>query len=122
MKKILTLALISFLSVNAMAQRTKTKTAVKAKPVPVVMISNNRVVEASCSECKFAMSHTGCSLAVRIDGKSYLVEGAKLDDYGDAHADHGMCNEVRKAEVTGEIRGNKFVAKSFKLLPVEKSK
>ena len=27
----------------------------------------------------------GCDLAVRIDGKSYFVEGTKIDEHGDAH-------------------------------------
>jgi hypothetical protein len=61
----------------------------------------------------------GCDLAVRIDGKSYFVEGTKLDSHGDAHAKDGFCSTIRKAEVVGEIKGNKFIASSFKLLPVE---
>jgi hypothetical protein len=61
----------------------------------------------------------GCDLAVRIDGKSYFVEGTKLDDHGDAHAKDGFCSVIRKAEVSGEIKGNQFIASSFKLLPEE---
>lgn len=80
----------------------------------------DQTVEASCGECKFGMAGDGCDLAVRIDGKSYYVDGAKLDDHGDAHAEDGMCNCVRKAKVTGEIKGERFVAKSFVLLPTEK--
>jgi hypothetical protein len=76
-----------------------------------------QVVEASCGECQFKMEGSGCDLAVRIDGKSYFVDGAKLDDHGDAHSQQGMCNAIRKARVTGEIKDGRFVASAFELLP-----
>jgi hypothetical protein len=79
-----------------------------------------QIVEASCGQCKFGMTDKkGCDLAVRIDGKGYFVEGTKLDDHGDAHAKDGFCSVIRKAEVSGEIKGNQFIASSFKLLPEE---
>lgn len=79
-----------------------------------------QIVEASCGQCQFGMkSKSGCDLAVRIDGKSYFVEGTKLDDHGDAHAEDGFCSAIRKAEVSGEIVNDKYVATSFKLLPQE---
>jgi len=59
----------------------------------------------------------GCDLAVRIDGKSYFVEGTSLDDHGDAHAKDGFCSAVRKAEVVGEVKNAVFVVSKFKLLP-----
>ena len=62
----------------------------------------------------------GCDLAVRIDGKPYFVEGTNINDHGDAHSKNGFCNTIRKAEVSGEIKGDKFVATSFKLLPEDK--
>ena len=81
-----------------------------------------RTVEAACGECKFAMKGKGCNLAVRIDGKAYYVDGTKIDQHGDAHADDGFCNMIRKAAVSGEVVNERFVATSFKLLPVEKAK
>jgi hypothetical protein len=79
-----------------------------------------QIVEASCGQCQFGMKDKkGCDLAVRIDGKAYFVEGTKLDSHGDAHAEDGFCSTVRKAEVVGEIKDNKFVATQFKLLPLE---
>jgi len=79
-----------------------------------------QVVEVSCGQCKFGMTEKkGCDLAVRIDGKSYFVEGAKIDDHGDAHAHDGFCEAIRKAEVVGEIKDNRFVVTQFKLLPTE---
>ncbi len=78
-----------------------------------------QIVEASCGQCQFGMKDKkGCDLAVRIDNKTYFVEGTKMDEHGDAHGHDGMCTTIRKAEVAGEIKDNKFVASSFKLLPV----
>lgn len=77
-----------------------------------------QVVEVSCGQCQFGMqSKKGCDLAVRIDGKTYFVDGTKLDEHGDAHAEDGFCNAIRKAEVVGEIKDDKFVVSYFKLLP-----
>lgn len=106
MKKIL---FIAFVLVNAtlFAQEKK-------EPKP-------QIVEVSCGQCQFGMTEKkGCDLAVRIDGKSYFVEGTKIDEHGDAHAHDGFCEAIRKAEVVGEIKDNKFVVSSFKLIPVEK--
>ena len=82
-----------------------------------------QLVEAACGQCQFGLeSKKGCDLAVRIHGKSYFVEGSKIDDHGDAHAKDGMCTTIRKAEVTGAIIADKFVATSFKLLPDNEKK
>ena len=80
------------------------------------------VVEAGCGQCLLGLKteKKGCDLAVRIDGKSYFVDGFKMDDFGDAHAKDGMCNATRQAEVVGEIKNDRYVASSFKLVPVAK--
>ena len=77
-----------------------------------------QVAEVSCGQCKFELdSEAGCSLAVRFEDKAYFVEGFKIDDFGDAHDEHsGFCNVVRKAEVTGTIIDDKFVASSIELV------
>jgi hypothetical protein len=100
------------------AQRTKQTTPQQL---------NSKVVEIACGECQFKMpaSRTGgkgksCDLAIRIDGVSYFVDGKTVDDFGDAHAKHGFCNAISKAEVTGEIVDNRFKAKTIKLLPAKK--
>ena len=74
------------------------------------------IVEAACGECQFKMAGKGCDLAVRINGKAYFVEGTTIDEHGDAHAKEGFCEAVRKAEVQGEIVGDKYKATYFKLL------
>jgi hypothetical protein len=80
----------------------------------------SQIVEVSCGECQFGLKGKGCDLAVRIDGKSYFVDGTKIDDHGDAHAKDGFCEAVRKAKVTGTIVNNRFQVTSFTLLPEQK--
>lgn len=104
--KNLILILLLFAGITVKSQQSKEKT---------------QTVEAACGQCQFNMKDKkGCDLAVRIDGKSYFVEGTGIDDHGDAHDKMGFCNAVRKAEVTGKVKKGKFVATSFKLLPEEK--
>lgn len=108
MKKIITVAffLIGTASMNAQEKKTAQKT---------------QVVEASCGQCQFGMKDKpGCDLAVRIDGKSYFVEGTDINKHGDAHAHDGFCSAIRQAEVVGEVKDNKFVVSHFKLLPQKK--
>jgi hypothetical protein len=75
------------------------------------------IAEASCGQCQFKMKGKGCDLAVRIKGKSYFVDGTKIDDHGDAHAKDGFCQKIRKAEIKGTFVNNRFIATYFKLLP-----
>lgn len=104
MKKLLLMAFLSF-GMNTM-------NAQEIKP---------QVVEASCGQCQFGMKgKAGCDLAVRIDGKSYFVDGTDINKHGDAHAADGFCSAIRKAEVVGEVKNDRFVASSFKLLPLKK--
>ena len=103
MKKILYLAIL-FSATLASAQDKK------EEPKP-------QIVEASCGQCQFGMEGHGCELAVRIDGKSYFVDGSSIDSHGDAHAKDGFCSAIRKAEVVGKVVDNKFKVTSFKLLP-----
>ena len=107
MKKIIILLfLLSVLLVNAQDKKEQSKC---------------KIVEASCGQCQFGMEGHGCQLAVRIDGKSYFVDGTSIDQHGDAHAQDGFCSAIRKAEVTGEVIDNRFKATSFKLLPDTKN-
>jgi len=90
-------------------------------PVPAALKGNNitinQVVEAGCGQCQFRMTEkSGCDLAVKIDGKSYFVDGTTIHDHGDAHADDGFCEAIRQAEVKGEIIDGRFKAESFTLV------
>lgn len=110
MKQLFLFLLFSAGVLTAGAQSKKTNLSV---PDPNKKI---QVVEASCGQCQFHLKGKGCNLAVRIDGKSYFVDGAGIDDFGDAHAKEGFCEAVRKAEVQGTIVKNRFKVSYFKLL------
>ena len=106
MKKLISLLLLcTTVFVNAQDKKEQPKT---------------QIVEASCGQCQFKMKGHACDLAVRIDGKSYFVDGTSIDSHGDAHANDGFCASIRKAEVVGKIEDNRFKATSFKLLPEKK--
>lgn len=111
MKKLSLLILFAAFAFLAKAQEKPTKTTKIEK----------KEVEISCGECMFKLPGKGCDLAVRIDGAAYFVDGKKTDDFGDAHAEDGFCNAIRKATVTGEIINGRFKAKTIQLLANKKS-
>lgn len=77
----------------------------------------NQIMEVSCGQCNFKLkTQKGCDLAVRLNGKAYFIDGTKIDDHGDAHADDGFCNAIKKAEVRGSIVDGRFKATYFKLI------
>ena len=93
---------------------------IHAQTAPAKKIDPNKkvlVVKASCGECQFKMKGEGCKLAVKMNGKFYFVDKAGIDDFGDAHAETGFCNTIRKASVQGKVVNKKFVPSYFKLLP-----
>ena len=80
-------------------------------------MSINQVVEAACGQCQFEMTEkSGCDLAVRIDGKSYFVDGTNIHEHGDTHADDGFCEVIRSASVKGKIIEGRFKSESFTLI------
>ncbi len=97
-----------------------TEVQTEQQPVATEQQSRELIVEAACGQCQFGLSGNGCDLAVRIDGKTYYVDGTGIDDHGDAHSDVGFCNAVRRARVQGRVENGRFVATSFELLPVDK--
>lgn len=76
------------------------------------------ITDASCGQCKFGLkSQDGCDLAIKIDNKAYFIDGAHIDDFGDAHDKKiGFCNVIRKVEVSGKLKNNRFKATSVKLV------
>ena len=55
-------------------------TAVNAQSKTGKIDSTKKVmtVEASCGQCNFGLKDKGCSLAVRMDGKAYFVDGTSF--------------------------------------------
>lgn len=83
--------------------------------------TTTQIVEVSCGQCQFGMTEKkGCDLAIRIDRKTYFVNGTTIDSHGDAHKEDGFCNAIRKAAVTGKIKKNRFKITAFRLVPEEK--
>ena len=113
MKKVLFLLGFIVTGLIGSAQKSDQKVSI---PDPNKKI---QVVEAACGECQFKLAGKSCDLAVRIDGRSYFVDGTDIDSHGDAHAKNGFCNAVRKAEVQGEIVNDRFKVTYFKLLKEE---
>lgn len=110
MRKLLALVVIMLCTLGSFAQEKK-------KPNK----SFTGRVETSCGQCNFGLKGSGCSVAVKIDGVAYFVDGVKIDEFGDAHADDGFCNAVRKADVKGKIVNGRFKASSFRLVPISKN-
>ena len=110
MKKFILIIVISLLNMAAQAQSAP-------KKVSTAKVITKQTVDIACGECQFKMKGKDCELAVKTDGKAYFVDGKGIDDFGDAHDEHGFCNAVSKAEVTGEIVNHRFKAKEIKLLP-----
>ena len=115
MKPVLLLLAASFFTLTIQAQNK----SIKNTPDPSKKIL---IVEASCGECQFKMEGKSCDLAVRINNKSYFVDGTSIDDHGDAHGADGFCEAIRKAEVQGEIVNSRFRASYFKLKPLKEGK
>ena len=78
----------------------------------------NQITDVSCGQCQFELkSQKGCDLAVKIDDKAYFIDGAHIDDFGDAHdINSGFCNVIRKANLVGTIEDNRFKVTSLKLI------
>lgn len=73
-------------------------------------------VKTSCGECNFGLPGDDCTLAIRMDDKTYFVQGTHIDSFGNAHGDDGFCNAIRKAEVQGTVKDSFFVVSYFRLL------
>lgn len=116
MKNLFLVSALSLFSIVGFSQATS-KTEKTPDPKKEV-----KVVETACGECKLGMKGESCELAVKIDGKSYFVDGASVHDFGDTHGKEGLCMAVRKAEVQGEVVDGRFKASYFKLLPAQETK
>lgn len=66
----------------------------------------SQTVEAGCGACIYKMAGVeGCPLAIMVDGKPYLVEGATWPN-------HDYCDRKCQAVVTGKLEGDTFIATS----------
>ena len=111
MRTLITLLFMSFFASAATAQTNASKTNIPDPSLPI------QTVEVSCGKCKLGLPGKTCDIAIRFDGKAYYVDGANIDNFGDAHAQDGMCNAIRKAEVQGQLVDNRFKISYIKILP-----
>ena len=108
------ITMILVFSIITQAAYSQSAKADISKPDPSIKV---QTVELSCGQCNFHLKGKGCDLAVRINNKAYFIDGADIDSFGDAHANDGFCNAIRKAEAQGTIVKNRFRVKYLKLLP-----
>ncbi|MBI5371338.1 MAG: hypothetical protein HZA79_04840 [Sphingobacteriales bacterium] len=113
MKSFLLLLAFFFTGLSVYSQQTTRSIAVADTSKKI------QVVETACGQCQFGLKGKGCSLAVRINGQAYFADGTTIDEHGDAHAEDGFCNAVRKAEVQGKLVKGRFKVTYFKLLATE---
>ncbi len=99
-------------SIMAVSAQNASKESIKPNKTKKLLTA-----EVSCGQCQFGMPGKTCDLAIRINGKAYFVDGTTIDSHGDAHANDGFCNAVRKAEVQGELVNDRFKSTYMKLLP-----
>jgi hypothetical protein len=106
-KKIFLVIVISFLVNQCFSQQANRKNqADSSRPF--------YEAEASCGSCKLNMNGKGCFLAIRLNEKNYFVQGAGIDDFGDAHDKEGFCNAIRKVTIQGEIKEDHFILSYIK--------
>ena len=98
------------------SESTEVTEAVESPVITKVQLAEGVEVEVACGECMFGLAGESCDLAVRIDGQAYFVDGTSIDDHGDAHAEDGLCNAIRKGTVKGKIENDRFIAESIELL------
>lgn len=112
--KYLLFLFFSFFTIGAFAQNKVHSINVADSSKPI------QHAEVACGGCKFGLKGHGCSLAVRIDGKAYFVDGASIDEFGDAHAADGMCVAIRKADIQGKVEKDKYKVSYLKVYPYKK--
>ncbi len=75
-----------------------------------------QVVDISCGQCQFKMKPKGCDLAIKMKKKYYFIDGANIDDFGDAHAKDGFCEAIKKAAVQGKIVNGRYLLSYIKII------
>lgn len=87
-----------------MMEATFKRTAAKA----AIQRVSDQSAQVACAGCVFHMEGAeGCQLAVKLDGKTYFVDGAEV-------AGHEWCDKALDAVVNGTIENGRFVASSVK--------
>ncbi len=80
---------------------------------------NDEVIEVACGMCQLNMDASSCEPAVRIEGKTYFMDGAPAELTEHEHDADGICMCIREAKVTGKVVDGRFKAEKFELQPQE---
>jgi quercetin dioxygenase-like cupin family protein len=87
--------------------RNAKRGAIDGTPAARPVAYTDAKLEVGCGLCMYKMPGADeCQLAVMIDGKPHLVEGKKWHN-------HDYCERKIPAVVSGELKGDKFIASSL---------
>ena len=104
MHKFLLIAAFGSLAILG-CEKSSAPTVDPAKP-PTPGVPVSMTAEIACAHCQYkAPGVTACAPGVKIDGKTYVLEGSTVDVMKE-----GLCTATKQATVEGKIEGNKFVA------------
>jgi len=74
----------------------------------------DKVVDVGCAQCMFGLDLPDCETAIRVDGVIFMATGQDVPDAEDHET--GVCRTIKRARVSGQTVGPRFVATSFVLL------
>ena len=73
-------------------------------------------VIASCGKCNLGQyGYKKCNMSIRIGQMVYEIVSYE-HDHSKAHENDGICNALRIAHVSGEVKSGKFYADQFQLI------
>ena len=119
MEKLILLLVLTFIGCSSkMTSNVESPEMVKSTDRVIDnTISIHQVVEVACGQCQFGITEKlGCDLGVRIEGNTYFVDGTNIHEHGDAHAEDGFCEAIRRANVKGKVVDGRFKSESFDLI------
>ena len=118
--KILKYLILGFLFVGLIAcsgneEKEDTETTTDEETAVVEEVkeeATEQLAEIGCALCQMGLDCESCQLAVKIEDKTYFVEGFEMD----AEAEHELCSVIKKAKVKGQVAENRFKAENIEFI------